>query len=446
MNRAQTPVLVVVALALLLTACGGEGGAATTTSGVTTTTSPITTATTSTVPAPEDTSPILWVTGTTSDQMGRVLKIDGATGEVLDVLEVGVRPRQMAFGAGAMWVTDCYPSLVYRIDPETLTLEATIETRGCPSDIVVADGRVLVATTQEPGMSRIDPETNMVVDTLEFASAPINLSLGTIVVSTSAGRVYLFDAATLDGDMTLPPRATIDVGGPIRTAAVVADRLCVWLVNGDLEIYDPADLTHLQHVDMPSPDVADPNYFSPPAGAWGRGAIFGGEGQGVFFTDPNSVPVGNWLPLPSLPSGTEPGDVVAGTSQNGQVAVVTQNGGLFLTSEPVDAPDPSQMQQIDPNQVAWLTWQLPEDLTPLDVAGTSRGPDEGGYQPEACPGLSDVAPGGAIEAALSYPARVSGWGQIDPVTGLPSIWLGLLDMRQSYDATTNQFAYLPVCP
>jgi streptogramin lyase len=76
---------------------------------------------------------------------GTITPIDPGTGEVGSPFRVGSSPRDIAVGAGSVWVTDADGNL-YRIDPDTLDV-STIRV-GSPLALVAVDqgsGKVWVS-------------------------------------------------------------------------------------------------------------------------------------------------------------------------------------------------------------------------------------------------------------------------------------------------------------
>jgi YVTN family beta-propeller protein len=103
---------------------------------------------------------------------------------VLTTIPVGRNPRDLAVGAGSVWVTNASDGTVSRIDPATNTVSATIAVSSAGSqtanEMAANDTAVWVmaGTTQ---LVRIDPATNMVVATI-----PVDPPIDTPVIANGA--------------------------------------------------------------------------------------------------------------------------------------------------------------------------------------------------------------------------------------------------------------------
>jgi streptogramin lyase len=105
----------------------------------------------------------IWVTGigvtyAVSQQTGRVTATIATPGTFPDGCSSGI-----ATGAGAVWVTHGCRG-VYRIDPRTGTVTASLRVRDAGDAIIVADGLVWVSTYNGV-LLRIQPKTNQVIGT-----------------------------------------------------------------------------------------------------------------------------------------------------------------------------------------------------------------------------------------------------------------------------------------
>lgn len=102
----------------------------------------------------------LWVT---SQDAGRLTRVNPYNTEVEEVVTVGLRPGRVAIGEGGVWVLNG-DGTVTRVDAKTNKVSATItiggETAG--GDIAVGAGSVWVSLPGAP-IVRIDPRTNRAV-------------------------------------------------------------------------------------------------------------------------------------------------------------------------------------------------------------------------------------------------------------------------------------------
>ena len=97
-----------------------------------------------------------WLTATGAGQLAR---LDPATGEVLDTIDVGPDPLDVDYGEEeGLWVTLRAQGMVVRIDPTTGELLDRVEFQGRrPGGVLVGGGAVWV--TIPNAVARIDPET-----------------------------------------------------------------------------------------------------------------------------------------------------------------------------------------------------------------------------------------------------------------------------------------------
>ena len=73
-------------------------------------------------------------------------RIDGGLSSIAGLtIPVGDGPTSVAFGAGAVWVTNTAAGTVSRIDPATNEVVGTVAVGNAPTGIAVAGGLVWVA-------------------------------------------------------------------------------------------------------------------------------------------------------------------------------------------------------------------------------------------------------------------------------------------------------------
>ena len=105
--------------------------------------------------------------------------------------------------SAGVWVADFDTDSVYRIDPKTLKVVATIPVGEAPEDLLATDTGVWVGNHRDGTVSRIDPATNKVVATIPAGNdgccgpQPISIGLGSVWVGVSnIGSVVRIDEAT----------------------------------------------------------------------------------------------------------------------------------------------------------------------------------------------------------------------------------------------------------
>ena len=129
----------------------------------------------------------VWVLGDAADR--RLWQIDPRSGEILGTMELPFAPLHLAFGAGALWVTDQLDDAVVRIDPATRRVAARIAIGKGASGVAVGAGSVWATSFLDGTISRIDPRTNRVVVTIPVGGSPRDVAVG-------AGSVWTAGDAT----------------------------------------------------------------------------------------------------------------------------------------------------------------------------------------------------------------------------------------------------------
>lgn len=99
----------------------------------------------------------IWVVIDGSDV---VLRVDPATGKIIDTVDAGSRPHSVAIGFGSLWVTLHGESKLLRLAPDG-TVQATIPGPGINVGIAIAGDYVWASSPD--GVMQLDPATNEVV-------------------------------------------------------------------------------------------------------------------------------------------------------------------------------------------------------------------------------------------------------------------------------------------
>jgi YVTN family beta-propeller protein len=102
-------------------------------------------------------------------------RIDPATGEAVETIEVGSEPYGVAVSEHGVWVTNRAENTVSRINPEDNTVSATIEVGQGPTNVAVTEGSIWVLNTVDQAVVRIDPETNEVTNAIQVGAEPRDL-------------------------------------------------------------------------------------------------------------------------------------------------------------------------------------------------------------------------------------------------------------------------------
>jgi YVTN family beta-propeller protein len=116
--------------------------------------------------------------------------VDADGRRVRDQIRVDASPTSVAFGHGAVWVTNAYANTVSRIDPETRSVRQTISVGNSPSGIAVGEGGVWVANHADGTVSWINPDSNTVVGQIRVGNGPtaVGLGYGSLWVTNSDDR------------------------------------------------------------------------------------------------------------------------------------------------------------------------------------------------------------------------------------------------------------------
>ena len=104
--------------------------------------------------------------------------IDTGSNRLVAEVPVGNGPSSVAFGEGAVWVTNAQDRSISRIDPRTSSVVQRIDVGGDPSGIAVGGGAVWVANSLDGTVSRIDPQTNREVEAIPVGVTPTAVAFG----------------------------------------------------------------------------------------------------------------------------------------------------------------------------------------------------------------------------------------------------------------------------
>jgi len=201
-------------------------------------------------------------------------------------IPVGAYPGPIGFGASAIWAVGCAAacdtdqpdSLVYRIDPATNLVVATI--RSGTSGLAADDSSVWVTAELNNLLLRINPATNRVVASIGVGQSPHGLAIGEGGVWTAnfSGSVTRVDPGTNKVAATI----SLPSGAEVQRVAVGFGS--VWAPSGDGRL-----LRINPNTNKVSATIAIP-----------QDALGVAVGEGAVWVDIN----------PELGSGTGPGSVV----------------------------------------------------------------------------------------------------------------------------------------
>jgi YVTN family beta-propeller protein len=163
--------------------------------------------------------------------------IDGGQARLSAVVTAIGRPNGIAYGAGAVWVTDNADNMLLRIDPAG-QVNDHIPVGGGPAGVVVADGEVWVANELDGTVYEVNPGTGTRVATIPVGIGPdaIASGFGSVwVANVTSDTLSKIDAAS--GDLV----ATISIGS--APSAIAVGNGAIWVTSqetGELLRVDPA--------------------------------------------------------------------------------------------------------------------------------------------------------------------------------------------------------------
>jgi ABC-type transport system substrate-binding protein/DNA-binding SARP family transcriptional activator/streptogramin lyase len=165
----------------------------------------------------------VWVTDTASDQL---LRIDPQR-RTVDRIPTGHGPTGVAVGDGQVWVVNQLDRTVSEINARALRQVGTVQVGNGASAISFGHGSFWVANTTDYTLSRIDPGRAKVVATIPLAGVPGGVASGgegLWVTSSSTGQLLLVDPKSNRVSQSIP------IGnGPHGVATGGGN---VWVANG----------------------------------------------------------------------------------------------------------------------------------------------------------------------------------------------------------------------
>jgi ABC-type transport system substrate-binding protein/DNA-binding SARP family transcriptional activator len=174
----------------------------------------------------------VWVTDSAGDLL---LRVDSA-GQVIDRIPVGRGPAGVTVGDGEVWVANELDGTVSEVNPEAGTQVATIQVGIGPSVIAFGYGSVWVANESGDSLTRIDADTGKVAATIRLDSSPAGIATGigaVWVTSQETGELLRIDP----GDDR--PSLAIAIGQSPDGVAVGAGSVWVADTGGALTRFDP---------------------------------------------------------------------------------------------------------------------------------------------------------------------------------------------------------------
>jgi streptogramin lyase/predicted Ser/Thr protein kinase len=116
----------------------------------------------------------------------RLWRLDPISGRVLATIKLPFLPRTIATGEGHVWISAPLNDAVMRIDPKTNIISATIPTGHGTSGVAAGAGAVWVTNTLDGTVSQISLDTCLVVDEIDVGGRPQQVAVGAGGVWVSA--------------------------------------------------------------------------------------------------------------------------------------------------------------------------------------------------------------------------------------------------------------------
>jgi DNA-binding beta-propeller fold protein YncE/tRNA A-37 threonylcarbamoyl transferase component Bud32 len=128
----------------------------------------------------------VWVVGDPVDP--RLWRIDPATGRLVATIRLPFAPTDVAVGDGAVWVTSELDDMLERIDPSTNRVTATIRVGRGAGAVAVGAGAVWVADEVDRAISRVDPRATRITATIKLDLTPVDVDVANGVLWVAARR------------------------------------------------------------------------------------------------------------------------------------------------------------------------------------------------------------------------------------------------------------------
>jgi YVTN family beta-propeller protein len=128
----------------------------------------------------------VWVVGDPVDPA--LWRIDPATGRLVATIRLPFAPTDVAVGDGAVWVTSQLDDRLERIDPATNKVTATIPVGRGAGAVAVGAGSVWVGDEVDGSIARVDPQAMRITATIKLGLTPVDIGVGGGVVWVAGRR------------------------------------------------------------------------------------------------------------------------------------------------------------------------------------------------------------------------------------------------------------------
>jgi YVTN family beta-propeller protein len=169
--------------------------------------------------------------------------IDPATNQIVDQVQVGIRPGPVAVGHGTVWVGNVDDRTLTKIDAKRRTSSGTFPLANrTPTGIAVGAGSVWVAHGALGKLAQVDPQFGQIAKTLDIAGEALGTASGAVTVGEGSVWAVFADSTVARVD----PAAVTLAGRTFAGAApagVVVQSGYVWVVNTEsatVQRYQPS--------------------------------------------------------------------------------------------------------------------------------------------------------------------------------------------------------------
>ena len=141
---------------------------------------------------------------------GEVYRIDPKTAQVLATIPAGVGPsgeQNVVAGAGSIWAPDQAAGKISRIDPATNSVVAAIDVAAGTTYLAFGFNALWAVSGTGKSLQRIDPATNAVTDTIALGEMPGFLAAG-------EGAIWVQEQG--DGTVARIDPAKVEVTGRVK--------------------------------------------------------------------------------------------------------------------------------------------------------------------------------------------------------------------------------------
>ena len=174
----------------------------------------------------------VWITDSADD---RLLQVSSA-GQVIDRIPVGRGPAGVTVGDDEVWVANQLDGTVSEVNPGSGTQVATIGVGVGPSSVAFGFGSVWVANVTDDTLSRIDAASGDVISTIELGTTPADVATGAGAVWVTCGEIgELLRISPVDDR----PSQAIPIGPSPDGLAVGAGDIWVADTSGVVSRFDP---------------------------------------------------------------------------------------------------------------------------------------------------------------------------------------------------------------